>query len=176
MHKKVCGIVIMILLCLFALTSCGSSAKEYKFDNAITWNSTIDDVKAKYGTPDKEDSYVYPIGKQTDPFYSVNAFEYNDFTYRGIEDCKLTFRFTTDNKLLEYDAVTHHIFDKDYEKLFNELISEYGEPSVKEQNYGGLETYETIWDKQFSDTIVKLVHFKDTNGMSFTVKNATYTK
>ena len=174
LHKKSC-ILIWLVVCIVALSSC-AQAKDFTFDDSITWHSTIDDIKAKYGEPDKEDSYLFPIGKDNEAYYRVKVFEFKSFSFRNIGDCKLTFRFTVDNVLLQYDVYKSYVFVQDYEKVLDELVFEYGEPTVKEQKRSDLEIYETIWDSQFSDTFIKLIYYMDTNTISFTVLNSTYKK
>lgn len=72
MRNKVLYVVICLILCLGVLSSCGGP-KEFKFDDAITWDSTFDDVRAKYGTPDEENE-LYIV------YNNFNCCGYDGFT------------------------------------------------------------------------------------------------
>ena len=156
MHKtKIIITLCLLLCCCLILSSCGekgsssNSNKEFKFNDAITWNSSKDDIVQ-----------IYQFKKN----YSKNdtSLEYHKYKYCGY-DGSLCFSFDINtNALTEINIIISWIFNSEAYRsdpdilsvIKKQLVTNYGNPSKEETNDEGYANI--VWDSPAKDTIISL--------------------
>lgn len=148
--------LIVLLLCACLLSSC--SGKEFKFDEAISWHSTIENIEAKYGTQYSESEKIMP---QKNDNYNSKQIKYTNFNCCGFDNFNLYFYVNEQEKDISLISVAYSdLSSKEMnDSIISALISKYGEPSDTTENYlGGEGLYAMEWLSAVKETRVLLVY------------------
>lgn len=149
--------LIVLLLCACLLSSC--SGKEFKFDEAITWNSAYEDIMKKYGEPDET-----KLKTDTD---DIQCMIYNNFICCGIDGFTLIFYIDKKtDKIIEIRVKNYSYSDfskgkNDYDTIVKALSQKYGLPTNSEQNHTSKYDNDiSEWVQSIKDTYIKIYYFK----------------